>query len=47
MEKLLASTSAPGIGANAQFDVTGRAIAQSSSTFKANVGSSIQFDESL
>ncbi len=46
-EKLLATASAPGISANAQFDVTGRAIAQSSSTFKANVGSSIQFDESL
>ncbi len=48
-EKLLATASAPGISANAQFDVTGRAIAQSSSSFKADVGGTktLRFDESL
>lgn len=48
-EKLLATASAPGISPNAQFDVAGRAIAQSTSSFKADVGSSktLRFDESL
>lgn len=48
-EKLLASASAPGISPNAQFDVTGRAIAQSTSSFKADVGGgkTLRFDESL
>lgn len=39
-ERLLAATSAPGVAPGAHFDVTGRAVAQRSSTFKTDVGSS-------
>ena len=48
-EKLFAAASAPGVAPGALFDVTGRAIAQSSSTFKTNVGatSSVRFDETF
>ncbi len=46
-QRLLAAASAPGIAPGALFDVTGKAIAQSSSTFKAEVGTSrgLRFDE--
>lgn len=45
--RLLATASAPGIAPGALFDVTGRAIAQSASTFKADVGARrrLRFDE--
>ena len=45
--KLLATASAPGIAPGALFDVTGRAIAQSASSFKADVGArrGLRFDE--
>lgn len=48
-DKLLAATSTPGLSPNAQFDVTGRAVAQSSSGFKADVGTDkpLRFDESV
>ncbi len=47
-QRLLATVSAPGVAPGALFDVTGRAVAQSSSTFKADVGTGpgLQFDES-
>ena len=47
-QRLLATVSAPGIATGALFDVTGRAVAQSSSTFKADVGTGpgLQFDAS-
>lgn len=47
-QKLLATASAPGVAPGALFDVTGKAIAQSSSTLKAEVGTSrgLRFDES-
>lgn len=47
-ERLLAATSAPGIAPGALFDVTGRAVAQNASTFKADVGATprVRFDES-
>lgn len=47
-KNLLASVSAPGIAPGTLFDVSGKAIAQSSSTFKTNVGAStgaIRFDD--
>ncbi|MFT3870690.1 MAG: hypothetical protein QM715_19745 [Nibricoccus sp.] len=45
--RLLATASAPGVAPGALFDVTGKAIAQSSSTFKAEVGatSGLRFDD--
>lgn len=45
-QRLLAAASAPGVAPGALFDVTGKAIAQSSSTFKAEVGTSrgLRFD---
>lgn len=46
-QRLLATVSAPGVASGALFDVTGRAVAQSSSTFKADVGTgpTLQFDQ--
>jgi hypothetical protein len=47
-QRLLASASAPGVAPGALFDVTGKAIAQSSSTLKAEVGATsrgIRFDD--
>jgi hypothetical protein len=46
-KRLLATASAPGVAPGALFDVTGKAIAQSSSTFKAEVGTSrgLRFDD--
>jgi hypothetical protein len=46
-QKLLATTSAPGVAPGALFDVTGRAIAQSASSFKAEVGATrgLRFDD--
>ncbi len=45
-DKLFAAASAPGVSPHALFDVTGRAIAQSSSTFKTDVGAgpTLRFD---
>lgn len=47
-QRLLAASSAPGIAPGALFDVTGKAIAQNASTFKAEVGTTprLRFDES-
>lgn len=46
-QRLLATTSAPGIAAGAQFDVTGKAVARSAGSFKADVGTArrLRFDE--
>ena len=46
-ERLLASTSAPAITPGALFDVTGKAVAQHTSAFKADVGTTggLRFDE--
>lgn len=46
-QRLRKNASAPGIAPGALFDVTGKAIAQSSSTFKADVGAgrTLRFDE--
>lgn len=46
-QRLLQSTSAAGVAPGALFDVTGKAIAQSASTFKTDVGAgrSLRFDE--
>jgi len=46
-ERLLASTSAPAITSGALFDVTGKAVAQQTSAFKADVGTNggLRFDE--
>ena len=46
-KRLLATASAPGVAPGALFDVTGKAIAQSSSTFKAEVGATrgLRFDD--
>jgi len=46
-QRLFAGASAPGVGAGAVFDVTGRAVAQTVSSFKAEVGASrgLRFDE--
>lgn len=45
-QKLLATASAPGVAPGALFDVTGRAVAQSASSFKAEVGATrgLRFD---
>lgn len=47
-DRLLATTSAPGVAPGALFDVTGKAVAQSASTFKTDVGATrrLRFDES-
>lgn len=46
-QKLLATASAPGVAPGALFDVTGRAVAQSASSFKAEVGATrgLRFDD--
>lgn len=46
-QRLRATASAPGIAPGALFDVTGKAIAQSASTFKAEVGTrrGLRFDD--
>ncbi len=46
-EKLFATASTPGVAPGALFDVTGRAVAQSSSTFKTEVGATqtLRFDD--
>jgi hypothetical protein len=46
-QRLLANASAPGVAPGALFDVTGKAIAQSASAFKADVGATrgLTFDD--
>lgn len=46
-QRLLATASAPGVAPGAQFDVTGKAVAQRASAFKADVNASrrLRFDE--
>ena len=46
-ERLLATSAAPAITPGALFDVTGKAVAQHTSAFKANVGANggLRFDE--